>query len=380
MQQLLIVSHVLPLPGISGQRQRVASIAKVLSETFAVDLLWVGPPLDTSTKHALQKTFRKILWVRPRVSLITRIWGHVRSRISKVRPSVFQLPAWVESSFPADAPLWRQYELILFEYVHYAPVSARLRQQGIRTACDLHNVLWWAHPPYRSYEEAAYEQFDLLIAINREEYHYLCRLGYPTLYCPMSIDVSTHPYVWHLSLNPPRFFYYGSLTSERNRKHIRFLRKVIIHLRSESTDAELHLAGEGTHSASTPHEGIISHGHVDNPTSLLSRMTLALLPWEGRYGFRSRALELAAGGVPIAASDDAFAGTDFIASHHYLSMPPPYDPRQWANALMNTLQNPQHLTRISHAARRLIIQQYSPQTVYSSFINALHRWMNASNR
>ena len=51
-------------------------------------------------------------------------------------------------------------------------------------------------------------------------------------------------------------------------------------------------------------------GFVEEVAPLLASMHAAVVPWIGRYGFRSRVVELMAVGVPVVATPDAVAGMD----------------------------------------------------------------------
>ncbi len=387
--RLLLVSHVVPLPGSSGQQRRVADMAAALSAVSAVDLLFVGE-LPNAARAELSSIFRSVFATGATQSFADRLKARLKGRRHGLRPSIYQLPAQVSQWTPPTPAFWAQYDAVVFEYMHYAPVARAL---PVRTICDTHNILSRAPMPslwperlrrrraFR-YERKAWQAFDALIAINRAEQQMMAKhVGQrPVWYCPPGLDVEHWPYRWKGPKTPPRLLYYGSL-SARNQQHIRFLITLMPALRTAFPDIELHLIGKGTDTLHTPDRGIIGHGFL--PVSQMQRqtagMTLALLPWEGRYGFRLRALELAALGVPIAASPDAFWGMEWTKDRHYIAMPDMKAPEEWVRRLRHLLAHPERLSAVSTQARALVTKHYTQEQTYARLTRTIHRWLQASS-
>ncbi len=384
MRRVLMVSHVPPVEGGSGQRARTAAMAEALARRFVVDLLWVGPP--EAARGVASNAVRTVHTIIPNTSPTAKVKAHLQGLRHGMPSTVGYLPTWVKAAYPPEHPLWQRYDAVVFEYVHYAPVAAQLRKRGVRTVADLHNVLWRARTgesPFarfrrrraRRWEERAYAAFDLLIAINQEEAQYLTHLGHSVIHCPMGIDLRHYPFAWAPSADRWQWLYYGAATSHRNRRHIQFLIQVMRRIRRRYPASELHLVGAGTEAYHNPSEGIIGHGYLSSPVAVARHAAMALLPWEGRYGFRSRAIELSAWGVPIAATPDAFAGTRYRAGIHYLGMPSPHSPHEWARELVRLATDPTRPAAVSGAARRLVEQHYTFEAAYLPFVEAFGRWM-----
>ena len=52
-------------------------------------------------------------------------------------------------------------------------------------------------------------------------------------------------------------------------------------------------------------------GYVEDLSSILSDVDLAVIPFEGKYGFRSRLIELMYYGIPVLTTEDAIWGMGF---------------------------------------------------------------------
>jgi hypothetical protein len=131
-----------------------------------------------------------------------------------------------------------------------------LHRYGVRCVLDMHDVLWqsyarqldgvaeargwsrmprrwkeWAVARYRAREEAAWRQFDRLIAINRAEAEYARRVvAGATLvsHVPMGTDLELWPYSW-MPARPPRLAYYGALGNpDRQREALRCARAIMV--------------------------------------------------------------------------------------------------------------------------------------------------------
>ncbi len=387
--RLLMVSHVWPRAGTSGQGQRVADMAAALAEAFETDLLFVGD-LPDDQRAPLPSRFRRIFSTGSRRSPIQRLRAHLKGYLHGLRPSIDALPALVRQWKPPADPFWKQYHAILFEYMHYAPVA---RTVPVPSICDTHNILSHAPsdaglpPPFRRaralcYEKKAWQAFDALIAINRKEQQYIAGAvpSHPVWYCPPGIDCQQWPRCWQGSVTPFRLLYYGSL-SRRNTRHIRFLTSLMPALRRASPDVELHLVGKGTEAFHHPAAGIIGHGYVptEQLPAVFRTMSLALLPWEGRYGFRLRLLELAAVGLPVAATPDALWGMEWDEDA-CLSMPSMDSPREWIRRLEKIFRDPSPLPDISRKAYALIARHYRRELTYPRIARAIRQWLHAFKR
>ena len=55
-------------------------------------------------------------------------------------------------------------------------------------------------------------------------------------------------------------------------------------------------------------ENVFVTGYVDKIEEVINKMDIAIIPWSGKYGFRSRIIEIMASGVPVLTTSDAIDG------------------------------------------------------------------------
>lgn len=342
-RKLLIISHVLPFPGFSGQQRRVFYTAKAAREFFHTtfttfvkpgDERRVGEGLLALCDDAilLPSQYHQSLATRARFKTLAMLHS-ARTGLKASNYIIGQ----VEFSPSRVSSLLRlkTFDCVLFEYWHAARSAPVFRERGIPCVLDMHDVLWqdykgylksrlglpkwWkrrALNKYKAAEEEAWGGFDALVAINREEARYVQERiprGTRLFYAPMGTDLSLWAYSWN-PVCPMRLAYYSGLANPANQENaLKCYYKIMPEIWRRFPDAELWLVG------SNPPPSITSlsadarvkvTGYVEDVRPILSTMSVVLCPWSGTYGFRSRLIEVMALGVPVAASPDAVYGME----------------------------------------------------------------------
>ena len=151
--RLLVVSHVLPFPGHAGQQQRVAQTLRAARSRFTVDFLtYCRAQEQESTRRRLAEFCDRPLvmesalgrspgrrLLRNGISELVALWtGLKRSNIEigRLELTAQRLRSLVQP---------RDYDCVLYEYIHAANSASMFREQGVPVVLDTHNVLWHAY-------------------------------------------------------------------------------------------------------------------------------------------------------------------------------------------------------------------------------------------
>ena len=340
--RLAVVSSVLPFPRTSGQAQRVHYTLQAARERFEVAYVTVAPKDQTDEVSRRLREFCDESVVLPslwpgqgREAPLRRLRGAAYVARTGLKPSNYVIGRVELSPERLRGVLeTRRFDCALFEYWHASESVRVFRDKGIPCVLDMHNILWrsyarqlealrmvpawlrrWAVERYRRREEEAWRRFDRVIAINREEERYAAETLQPgrVFYAPMGVELRAWPYSW-APAEPKRVAYYGGLGGAQNvRTALRCAQAIMPEIWKSQPAAELWLVG-----SNPPEElrrlaadsRIKVTGFVENVRELLRTMSVVLCPWSGRYGFRSRVVELLALGVPAVATADAVDGME----------------------------------------------------------------------
>lgn len=406
-RKLLIVSHVRPFPGSSGQQLRVRYTVEAAVREFDVEFLTYAPSGQSKEVEKQLAAFG----CRP-IVLHSRFAGGGFSKLrftlsaslfalwTGLKPSNYTIgkvelsPARIRAAIvPAD------YAAVLYEYFHAVDSVAVFQDAGVPVILDMHNVLWkskqqrlsernawpaWLRQislrRYRQQEESAWDRFDALVAINRTEYDLVQARQPPTqklFYAPMGTDLSRWPACWHPA-NPPRLAYYGGLGSAHNEAAaLRCHGQIMPVIWQRFPDAELWLVGSHPSDrlqslARDPRVKVT--GFVEKVQNILSTMSLVLCPWSGTYGFRSRLVEVMALGVPVVASPAAVDGMELVSGRGIMLAD---TDAALAEAALRLLSEPDELVAQSRLARSEMERLYSLDNTYGRLVSELGEWLES---
>ena len=407
--RLLVLSHVLPFPGHSGQQQRVFYSLRALREFFHVTFVTVAAADEASavsTQLAAHCDDAVVLPARYSASHAARLWHRVAAGLfclrTGLKPSNYIIGR-VEFAAARLAPVLDagRFDCALFEYWHAHESIPEFRARSIPCVLDMHNVLWqsyardlnehgrgpqcWRDRALRLYtqaEESAWNEFDGVIAINAGERDYTrskVRAGLPVFFAPMGLDTQLWPRSWSPQ-NPPRLAYYGGLNSPHNaqsaqRCHDRIMPRVW----KEFPDAELWLIGnqppESLRALAQKDARVKVTGFVEHVQDVLSRVSVLLCPWTGTYGFRSRLIEAMSLGVPVVASPDAVFGME-LETGRGLFLAENDD--EFATHALRLLREPGFASEQSGLARAQVDEHFSYEASYVRLARELQEFAQRS--
>lgn len=401
--RLLIISAILPFPPTSGQRVRVLNKIIALRPYFHITFLGLARSEQLAeSQETLAQLVDKaiILPMRSQQGVGNYLWcvawSYTQAIYSGLRASNhligdFELsPERIKGQCdPAS------FDLVLYEYWHTHNSLALFKKNNIPCVLDMHDLCWrvvarrlqhWAVPAglrhwrvmaYRQQEEAAWDKYDLLITINREETAYVQRTwpNKPIIYAPMGIDAEHQwAYDWRPA-DPPRLAFYGALGSLGNRLGVaRCLEQIMPLVWEQRPEAEFWIVGgnpsaEIRQMAQRPRVHVT--GFVPNVAETLASMTLVLCPWQGTFGFRSRVVEVMALGLPVVATADAVFGMGLQAGQGLLLAE---DDRGLADHCLVLLHDPAGAKQHSLFARQQVVDQYSFSATYGYLASQLYQY------
>ncbi len=293
------------------------------------------------------------------------------------------------------------FDCVLFEYWHAFKTVELFREKKIPCILDMHNVLWqsyikqqgnkfyfskkWAKNQLKKYtliEENAWNEFDGIIAINKEEFEYVrkrtknnCKI----FYTPMGIDVDDWRSDWNPPDDPPKIAYYGGLSSLQNQQSALFCHQNIMpEVWEKFPQAELWIIGskppEHIKKLAEDDQRVIVTGFVEDVKQVLKKMSLVVCPWKGKYGFRSRLVEVMALGVPLVTTIDAVDGMELEDGKGILLGE---ENSELAEKTLKVLKDREFAVRLSEQARLEIEKLYSFENTYDKLTSELAGWLDS---
>jgi glycosyltransferase involved in cell wall biosynthesis len=371
---------------MAGQQQRVRYKLRALRPSFEITALTFALPGKEEESRQRWLEHADEVMVLPSITQP----GPVGHAVHKAAAVMYELATGLkQTNFKlgrrefspkrvAAATAQLQPDLVLYEYWHAHRSAAVFRERGIPTILDMHDVLWQSLARqlgegnsrrverYRQQEEAAWKDFDAIIAINAAERDYVRSVhpGARLFLAEMGTDIARWPYRRHVS-TPPRIGFYGSLSSKVNRDGVRrCAARVMPMVWARYPETEFWIVG-----ANPPEEiralardgRIHVTGRLDDPADALGGLVAVLCPWEGTYGFRSRLIEVMSTGVPVVASPDAVYGMRMEEGQGLLLAPSDAVMAAHACAL---LDNASYAEEQSRRARRQASERYSFEATY----------------
>lgn len=349
--KLLIISSVMPFPGFSGQQQRVKN--KLLSLRKYFHITFLGSENYNRLKFAKDEVSKfcddsivlpniySITYMKLLIKVVGTLWAISKGlKFSNFLVGKVEMnPARIENVISKH-----HFDLVLFEYWHTVDLIDIFQKKNIPTYLDMHNILWksfhaqvsrkknipekikkiWVQR-YKSHEETAWMKYDGIIAINQAEHDYVkSKINKSTklLYAPMGIDLDLWPYCYE-PVNPKRVVYFGGLGSDHNQNEVlKCYNQIMPSLWEKYSDIEFWIVGSNPRKKIKQlmvHDRRVNvTGYLEDVVKILKTMSFLICPWSGKYGFRSRIIEVMAIGVPVVTSFDAVHGMGLKNNHGIL--------------------------------------------------------------
>lgn len=404
--QLLVISHMHPFPGSSGQQRRVRYKLDAFRKRFHVTFLtFAVQDQESKVKEALLEYCDEaiVLPARYSKSAIHKMWYRIKSipfrvytglKFSNYQIGKVELPP----ARIAEILDLKSFDCVVYEYWHASDSVPVLQSKNIPCVLDMHDILWksyerqlnakqrlpgiwkqWALKQYQKYEHAAWKQFDALIAINDGEHKHVKAL-YPEktiFYAPMGIDTKQWKYSWEPSF-PHRIAYYGGLGNPYNQQSaLRCYYHIMPVIWDRYPETEFWIIGSNPPDSiqALPDKDKRIHvpGFVENIQELLETITAVLCPFNGQFGFRSRLIEVMSLGVPVAATHDAVYGMGMIEGEGLL-----LDNNDMALAeySVKLIEKPEWAKDQSRLARKQVEDMFSFEGTYGKLSHELYKFVS----
>lgn len=405
---VVVLSHVLPGTS-SGQQRRVANVNRGLHARFNVTFLTGASLLPTKTQlcdpagvDAIRVVPSVNRW--PPIAKIHRAaGGGFVLAAHGGRPSNYSIPHEV---FPIravtelveeihrDDPI----DLAIMHYCHTAHAVEPFRALGIPTVLDMHDLLIgsrrelltasriprplarWILRRYGKWEEDSWRKYDAVIAISDGEYeHVVSRINKRVFLAPMGVSLTDWPYQWQAEA-PLRIGYYGGLQSARAVAEVmRLYNHVLPSLWRDYPEAEFWILGGKPSTAiaalrSDPRVRI--PGFVGDIAPILGNLGVVVCPFSGRYGFRSRVIEVMATGTPVVATSDAIHGMGLREGSLALAN----SDEEMVDACARVLSSPGFALQLSATARTVVEDRFSFEATYGRLASDLLVWIGGRGR
>lgn len=395
-KKVAIISHVNPFSKGSGQVQRVFNMVQALSADFDVEIF----------------TMNELMSDNDRIKFITNINPQIQINYLKTSKTIFFLGIifnllpflgfgkksnWVLPMIFKNLPIkyLKTFDFILFEYWYLYEIGKKLSDNGVKVICDTHNILlgsyvqwiskkrylpkfWQKYLIYRytkfEFETALETGFQELIAINHEEYQIL-RDTFPNKiihYCPMGVKLPSIHSNYEKEFNGQKIVYYGGLGNSKNESDAKIVIDLYRNLKSIIPDLTLKIIGSNP---STDLKNYINNdsnidltGYVEDLEFCLKDVDVAIIPFSGKYGFRSRLIELMYYHIPIITSSDAVWGMGFTNNKDIMIYSDLFSIVDEARSFINDINK---LRIISNSAKVKVNKEYTFESTYVKFSKEL---------
>lgn len=393
--RIAFVSHVVPIPGDAGQQRRVGMLLEALAPVADVHLVTYAPRRRCQAVAAALGplvTSATVLPSRVQRSLPIRAACHAYARLA-ARNSGLKVSNHLIGDIEltprrvARACAGRQVDVALFQYWH-AHRAIQAFPDATVTVLDMHDILWQslqaqlerdprgAQPArveaYRDREEAAWREFDVLLAINEAEATYArsVAIGSEVIAMPMGIELGSWPYQWRPAM-PPLVAFYGALGDARGEADALRAHAVMEAIWENEPDARLRIIGSNPTDrirAFAADRRVEITGFVDSPGNALAEASCLICPFTGTYGFRSRLIEVMATGVPIVCSRDAVYGMGLGPAD---GLDVVDSDQEMAAVALDLIGNRAEATRRSALARRVAEDRFGVARTYGAAVRRL---------
>jgi len=393
-KEILVISHVNPFTGLSGQSQRVFNTLMALGYVgFRIKLITMHQALAEPSKFELLLKNCKEIEVEfleePKHMKFMALWFKFLPWLGFGKSSNFELPFVFEKRLKKISP---GKGIVLFEYWHLYASARQLSNFGYTTICDTHNILsgsfkeyldeirilpnWYRKFLFKSYRKLefnkALKSFDKLIAINQEE-QYIYRNEFPSkevFYCPMGIDFNSFSKPKSVKSNKLVILYYGGLGNPRNVNEAIAVYEYFV---KENPDInEYRVVGSNPPSRLKDLIKVDSRisltGFVNDLSDVFSDVTLAIIPFWGKFGFRSRIIELMYYHIPVLTTSESVWGMGFTPDEDIFLFE---DYKVMKLKAEELIKNQNLLKDVSKAAKLKIENTYSFASTYELFARKL---------
>jgi len=361
-KKILVISHVNPLTGKSGQSNRLNLLLLKWRETSNVTLL-CSNTIGYEAKH-FDLVCDKLITLNYKLNFAQFIFSKGYYLIGQ-KPSNFILNKLVFSMENLNKHInYKDYDEIIFEYMYAYDAAKYIKEQNIKVVCDTHNILWRSYEGfllkkkwipkiikkkllnlYKKNEESAWKNFNEIIAITNKELRYI------EAHVPNNIRTVLELYRvnWNRSKNKKNktnsFVFFGGLKMQQNRDAAIFFSRDIKAKLNKISKTKYKYLVVGSNPDIDFKNKIKSFGveiidTPEHPEDYISYSKLAVIPFKGDFGFRTRIPELVHMGVDVLTNSECFDINDVSpkeAKHIHLIQG--WNPEEWAKKILEIVSD-----------------------------------------
>lgn len=340
--KIAVITHVNPFSTGSGQIQRVYNTLLGLAKDWDYLLIYTVDEKRTETQR-----LQAVLDINSNVTVLyipeqaltpfKKILFHLLPYLGCGKPSNWSIPYRFKNLNPSD---FDDFDIILFEYWHLFKLARNIKKRDKDVVCDTHNILTSSYLEYietktflpgfykkhlisrysdLEFSKALGASFDMLIAINKEEEQIL-KTKFPEkmiLYCPMGVDLPPlkESTTKLKGKTESVITYYGGLGNPRNAAAAMQVYNAISELTNQKMAIRYKIVGSNPPAElkdlERTNQNIEVTGFTFDLADAFQNVDLAVIPFKGKFGFRSRIIELMYYKVPVLTTPDAVWGMGF---------------------------------------------------------------------
>jgi len=372
----LVISHIHPLHPKTGQTSRLRKLLeqwKAAGDSTTIALLnFSGAPIES-----LHQLVNKVIELPTQLhaghkiaAKVSQLWGQ--------KPINYHLNAVLLHPNQVMGKLGdlEQYDAIVFEYYYAFELAKALRKRGLFVICDMHNILWKSYAQglesnsylpkfikqlavqrYRRREEKAWHIFDALWAITHQELEEVAKL--PAL----TNRVSWQPYTVNCeeieTLEKQKaLVFFGGLRMAQNQEAALFFAEQLQpqFLKLRGSNWNFWIVGSNPPTwlkARLEASGAVVFENHPQPEQIIGKAALAVIPFSGNFGFRTRVPEIVCMGTPVLTSGEGFDLRDVSPEQaKKISLINGWEVKQWIQKIDFCIQS--HCPKFVHLENQIL--------------------------
>lgn len=389
-QKIALISHVNPFISGSGQHQRVFNTLLALAKNHEnLYLYTINEELTESERlNAVLDLNNKIKieYVKQNYSFLNPFFGiyfylGLGKKSNGIIPSIFE--TYKENIKKEN------FDIIIFEYWYLFKLAKFLKTKNNKVFCDTNDILSNTFTEYlkskktipkfykkillKKYKilefKKALTSFDVLIAINKNE-EIILKQTFPNkeiCYVPMGVKFETKCSISDPKPNNKTTFevcYYGGLGFKKNSDDAIRVFNEISKIDNDTISYKIIGSNPPQNIKNLKSKKVAVVGYVENLELAFKNCDLAVIPFSGKYGFRSRIIELMYYGVPVLTTNDAVWGMGFTNNENIFIIK---NENNFSLQISKLLLDNELRNKIAKNAQQKVLKEFTFEETYDKF-------------
>lgn len=379
--KILFLSALLPYPLVSGGQIRMFHLLKRLAKSHEITLLsFIRDMAEVSTAEKLDFCWKVLVAWRGRAWQPRYIISAVLSRYSWLLSTYNNtfMRSLIESEVSQT-----KYDLVHIEPFYIYPSLPALK---LPLVVGEHNIEYRVYEEYarrsplvllrplmyadvvklRRWEERVWRSADQITTVSEDDRQIIAAKTKATVtVVPNGVDLQTFPFQPRESkIQAPTLLFVGNFAWVPNQEGVKKLLTTIWPKVQEALpQARLRIVGRGVSPGLVrlaENQGAEVVGEVPEILPEYRKADILVSPVEIAGGTKFKILEAMAVGLPVVASSQAVAGLLVKDGTHVLIA---HEPASWVAQIRKIWENKKHWDKLTKAARRLVVESYSWDTI-----------------